>query len=228
MIRSLTISAAIAGASAAVSALRGAHVNTTAGCTGNTYDFFLLVTQWPITQCMDVFSCTTSQQDFTMHGLWPNNVDGSYPCTCTNEQFNQNAIASILTQMNTFWPSLNGAAASFWAHEYTKHGTCAEDVLPTELSYFSTALKLRSAYDPLAALATAGYNPSNTQGFSVAEFNAALKAQNGFAAAVSCDSSGNILETQVCIGKNLQPMACPASVTNSCSASTLYIPASMH
>ena len=30
----------------------------------------------------------------------------------------------------------------FWAHEWEKHGTCAEDVFPTQLDYFNSTVEL--------------------------------------------------------------------------------------
>lgn len=34
--------------------------------------------------------------------------------------FNLNNISSLMTEMDQYWPSLNGANSDFWSHEYTK------------------------------------------------------------------------------------------------------------
>lgn len=44
-------------------------LRTKAGCTGSTYDYLQLEMQYPIALCADgVFSCTASNQWFTLHG----------------------------------------------------------------------------------------------------------------------------------------------------------------
>jgi len=135
--------------------------------------------------------------------------------------------------MEQFWPSLssNGNDA-FWSHEWSKHGTCALDVLPSQPAYFSTALALRTRYNIESALTAGGYAPSNTKGFTLAQMNAALAAAYGadVLARVSCDAStGFIREMSLCFDKQLQPLACPiASAPGACtqaSTRTLYLPA---
>jgi hypothetical protein len=39
-------------------------------CVGTASDFDMLVEQWAITECQDVFKCNASEQYFTLHGLW--------------------------------------------------------------------------------------------------------------------------------------------------------------
>lgn len=36
---------------------------------------------------------------------------------------------------------------SFWAHEWSKHGTCALDIFPSEYDYFKGTLDLHAKYD---------------------------------------------------------------------------------
>lgn len=182
-----------------------------------------------ITECMDgVFQCTASNLFFTMHGLWPENSDGSYPCTCTDETFDISKVKSIESDMNTYWPSLNGPNDTFWKHEYEKHGTCAEDLFPTEFAFFNGTLALRAQYDAVKALAAAGYKPSNSKGFTLSAFRKAMGAAYGTYPAVTCDKSGNIEGITWCIDKTLSAMPCPSATPDACSASTLYLPASMH
>lgn len=226
--------AAVRGAGKGVRVVPGKSVRTwgagaTPGCvTSHSWDFLMLVSQWAITECMDVYSCTASNLYFTLHGLWPTNNDGSYPCTCTSEAFDPNAISSIMGSMNKYWPSLNGPNADFWSHEWTKHGTCAENVLATELDFFSTTLGLLGKYNTTQALAAASIYPSNTKGFSISAFHAATSKAWGAQAVVNCDNSGNIEEVAVCMDPNFNVIACPSTTTDDCSASTLYLPSSVH
>lgn len=39
---------------------------------------------------------------------------GNYPCTCTSEKFNINDVKDLETELNQYWPSLNGPSDTFW------------------------------------------------------------------------------------------------------------------
>lgn len=212
--------ATLLAAAACALGVRSASVSA-----NNNFDYFMLVLQWPITQCEDTFNCQASQNFFTLHGLWPERNDGSYPSTCTSDKFNPNSVQSILSDLQTYWPSLNGPDDTFWAHEYEKHGTCAASVLPTQLTFFNTTLALRARYDIVAALAKAGIAPSNSQGFSINTYLNAIATAYGASGVVDCDSKGNIAGHTLCIGKNLKIQTCPSNQKNTCSANTLYLPA---
>ena len=158
-----------------------------------------------------------------------------YPCDCTSEAFDPSALnATTLREMAVYWPTLStGGDDAFWSHEWSKHGTCALDVLPSQADYFAGALALRAKYDVVQALSAAGYPPSNTKGFTLTQMNGALAAAYGAGvlARVSCDANGNIQELVVCFDKQLQPEACGISASpGACaqaSTRTLYLPATM-
>lgn len=133
-----------------------------------------------------------------------------------------------MTSMNKYWPSLNGPNSDFWSHEWSKHGTCAENVLPTQYDFFSTTLGLLQKFDTVAALAAVGVTPSNTVGFSVSTFESATSAAFGAPAVVNCDNSGNIEEVAVCLSSTFDVITCPATATNDCNSDTLYLPSSVH
>lgn len=110
--RSLTLAAAVAAAC----------VGGAAACDQKMdYSFLLLVQQWPPSYGKDI-------DHFTLHGNWPSRDSSSYPCYCTDEKFDVNKVDSIESRLDEFWPSLEGSSQSFWSHEYTKHGTCAENI----------------------------------------------------------------------------------------------------
>merc|ERR1719276_687925 len=83
----------------------------------------------------------------TLHGLWPEGNDGSWPSTCSNEKFNPDTITKIgRDRFNTYWPNVKAPSSSpttsptyysFWNHEWTKHGTCSG---LTQYEYFNTTL----------------------------------------------------------------------------------------
>jgi ribonuclease T2 len=160
---------------------------------------------------------------FTLHGLWPERSDGSYPSDCTQEKFDPTVIEPIAAEMGEFWPSLSGSNTTFWAHEYEKHGTCAEDVLKTQLEFFNTTLGLRAVYDITPALAMSGISPSATQGFSRAAFDAAMIKSFDFPVLPACDSKGQLTGATVCISKSFRSMSCGDVTYGSCKAQTLYL-----
>merc|ERR1711990_1383336 len=70
------------------------------GCTTDdkTFDYLLLVHQWPAAQQSSTWPKGAVIDDFTLHGLWPSRIGAdvaSYPCTCTNEQFDSSKVSSI-------------------------------------------------------------------------------------------------------------------------------------
>lgn len=79
----------------------------------------------------------------TIHGLWPNNDDGSYPQSCSNEKFDLSSLEPIREELEQEWPNIKALPNSashgdFWEHEWSKHGTCTG---LSQLEYFSHALK---------------------------------------------------------------------------------------
>lgn len=140
---------------------------------------------------------------FTIHGLWPNYQDGTYPQFCESDyRFQEEEINDILQDMEYYWcglvwtesvgnyfaetererravmsagcnqhepprnsltfaphfpppstlfshfrPSYMDSNEKFWEHEWSRHGTCALKVLPSENRYFKTVLNLHKRYD---------------------------------------------------------------------------------
>eukprot|EP00904_Undaria_pinnatifida_P003208 jgi/Undpi1/12889/HiC_scaffold_7.g02555.m1 len=87
------------------------------------------------------------EDNLTIHGLWPDYGDGTYPTTCTKEAYDHDRVVNAvgLDVLETMWPNIqvpeNAGTKydSFWEHEWTKHGTCTG---LTQEAYFSAALSL--------------------------------------------------------------------------------------
>lgn len=87
---------------------------------------------------------------FTIHGLWPENYDGSWPQFCAQQPFSQERVEDLLPVLRREWPSLFSKDSSFWRHEWLKHGTCAEKLCPlltNEHAFFFAVLALNKMYD---------------------------------------------------------------------------------
>lgn len=67
----------------------------------------------------------------TIHGLWPEYVDGTWPQFCTPEILDNETISPLLSQMEQYWPNVKALEPTakhfyeFWQHEWSKHGTCS-------------------------------------------------------------------------------------------------------
>ncbi|CAM9113625.1 unnamed protein product [Phaeothamnion confervicola] len=95
----------------------------------------------------------------TMHGLWPDNGDGTYPSFCTKEPFDHNAVVSAIgiEALEQYWPNVQKAEGSrdyidFWSHEWTKHGTCTG---LKQVEYFGAAMALLEALPTPAVISGA-------------------------------------------------------------------------
>jgi ribonuclease I len=87
----------------------------------------------------------------TIHGLWPQRIDGTWPSECTSERLRdqfyispEDASNSIMPELEEKWPNIKADSNSrshteFWEHEWDKHGTCSGLV---QFDYFSKALGL--------------------------------------------------------------------------------------
>ncbi|KAJ0244698.1 hypothetical protein HA466_0192860 [Hirschfeldia incana] len=98
------------------------------------FDYFALSLQWPGTYCRGTRHCCSKNAccrgsdtptQFTIHGLWPDYNDGSWPSCCYRSDFNEKEISTLLDGMEKYWPSLScgspsschGGKGSFWGHE---------------------------------------------------------------------------------------------------------------
>ncbi|KAI5421924.1 Ribonuclease 2, partial [Lathyrus oleraceus] len=98
------------------------------------FDYFALALQWPGTFCKRTRYCCSSNACcrgsnspaiFTIHGLWPDYNDGTWPACCTKSRFDPKEISTLDTALEQYWPSLScgspsscsGGKGSFWAHE---------------------------------------------------------------------------------------------------------------
>ena len=85
----------------------------------------------------------SKSSDVSIHGLWPQYSENSWPEYCTDIKFDLSLIKSLLPELKKHWHSYNGRNEKFWEHEWKKHGTCS---YMDEHTYFKTALALREKY----------------------------------------------------------------------------------
>ncbi|KAG8044573.1 hypothetical protein GUJ93_ZPchr0069g33258 [Zizania palustris] len=161
------------------------------------FDYFALSLQWPGTicpstrHCCAVNGCCRSEplQTFTIHGLWPDYDDGTWPSCCRHTNFDMDKILPLKPTLDKYWPSLYCSSSStcfsgkgpFWAHEVSifseKHGTCSSPVVKDELEYFSTTLDLYFKYNVMEMLTNGGIHISNVEELRLC-FNKDLKPRD--------------------------------------------------
>jgi len=158
------------------------------------------------TQFWDTNPATGPTNSWTIHGLWPNNCDGTYGQYCDESRQYTNITAilksfgatTLLNYMNTYW--LNdpddGTNESFWEHEWGKHGTCISTLdtkcytnyKPQEevVDFFNKTTQLFQTLDTYTYLSAAGIVPSSSKTYTLAAINAALQKARGVSAVVQC------------------------------------------
>ena len=111
-------------------------------------------------QFWDTAPPTGPSDSWTIHGLWPNNCDGTYSENCDPARAYTNITGlltdagqtSVLDYMQKYWISDDESNEAFWEHEWKTHGTCVSTLEPScysdyspgeeAVAYFTTAVSL--------------------------------------------------------------------------------------
>jgi len=193
--------------------------------TNSDYDSYALTLQWGAAMCNE-FDCYDSHWEkvkaadaFTLHGLWPQRSDGSWPQYCDhNRYFDESDLAvAVKTEMEDFWFSLSPSCWNqcFWKHQWEKHGTCVSSFPegtnnpPISNDYFETALRLRNQYPLLQAFKEAGVFPGNT--YQGKQYSDAFKNKYGKRALFKASNSEglrHLKEVTLCFNKDLILVDC--------------------
>ncbi|THH21239.1 hypothetical protein EW146_g285 [Bondarzewia mesenterica] len=162
-------------------------------------------------QFWDTNPSTGPSNSWTIHGLWPDNCDGTFSQNCDSSRA-YTGISSLLTNqgasdtltfMEEFWVDINGANEQFWeawSHEWSTHGTCLSTLhtscLPSgsakgaeAVAFFQTVVKLFKTLPTYDWLAAEGITPSSSQTFTLSQLTTALKNQAGVIPAIDCSGS---------------------------------------
>ncbi|RKF65250.1 Ribonuclease T2 [Golovinomyces cichoracearum] len=158
-----------------------------------------------LTQLWDIVPTQSPTNSWTIHGLWADYCDGSYPayCNAAPNYHNISAIisahsAQLIKLMQIYWPSIYGSSDHFWDHEWNKHGTCMNTLAPScytaehyrpgmeVVDYFQRAVDLFKSLDTYNTLASAGILPCSTKTYAKEQIQAALSHITGYAVVLSC------------------------------------------
>ncbi|KAL1985807.1 hypothetical protein VTN96DRAFT_7299 [Rasamsonia emersonii] len=172
------------------------------------------------TQFWDTDPVTGPTDSWTIHGLWPDNCDGSYQQNCDPSRAYKNITEilqaagkqSLLDYMKTYWQSNDESPEEFWEHEWATHGTCINTIDPScytnytageeAADFFQQVVTLFKSLDTYQALSDANITPSTDQTYDLSDLEAATsKIHDGKTPQLSC-SNGEL--SQIYYYFNLQ------------------------
>lgn len=193
---------ALAGAALFPLAVPAQEVHTEPG----QYDYYLLNLSWAPEFCGTLKTLTPAEQaartstectvphTFVLHGLWPQNFDGTYPGTC-----GVRPGPADWTRYLDMTPDL-----SLLKHEWAKHGTCT--ALAPE-AYFAAARQAYTAVVVPQAFQQVSKPDMLAPDTILGMFYAANPSfpQGGFA--LSCGRN-HLTAIEACFSRDLHPIAC--------------------
>ncbi len=177
-----------------------------AGPSTGRFDFYVLALSWAPQFCASqqesksASECDPSRHyGFIVHGLWPQNDDGTYPVSCTAEL---PVPSDVIGQMLPIMP-----ARGLVQHEWATHGTCSGQ---SAHEYF---WEVRRAFGNLKV-------PEQYQHLAQATQASPKEIEQEFAAAngaptdsfhVAC-SKGELIGVNACLTKDLKYRSCGKAV----------------
>lgn len=191
----------------------------------NKFDFYVLSMSYQPEFCdshqFDSFVGCEKPNDYwksslTIHGLWPQRSDGTWPSSCSNEAFSMDVVNEVgLDRFMQNWPNTKAspddrrAYTGFWAHEWTKHGTCSG---LTQKQYFTTAM---DHFLATPSLVRERYGSTVTK----SELTKAYDSNDPTTSVTLICSGKYLSEVRICLQKNekdgtaTERMKCTESVT---------------
>jgi len=163
---------------------------------------------------------------FTLHGLWPNYYNTSYPEYCTGTPlfdgtpYQLTKTHALTFPLRQYWPTLlpDRSTEWFWEYEYNKHGTCASSLpaLNTQQKYLQAALSLRGTHDLAQVLRAQGIVPRDDASYSVQYIKDVVRSVYGADPVIGCNTDRStklpvLVEIGLCVAKNLTFTNCSAA-----------------
>jgi ribonuclease T2 len=200
---------------AAAGALARSHGSSNAA----RFDYYLMSLSWSPSYCLthpnEVPQCGSKGFGFVLHGLWPQNRDGSWQQHCGTHVAPDTAT---IEHTLAFMPS-----RSLIEHEWQTHGACTGLDPKT---YFGLADRAFASVTIPQALKAPRSPPALSAAEVVQAFTRTNPGLDGSMLSVVCHDGSELVEVRVCLGKDsLAPQACGGRVRNSCRYGKLKIPA---
>ena len=174
------------------------------------FDYYLLNLSWSPEFCYSHKSAPECGRGatFVLHGLWPQNVDGSYPQNCNDAPGPTNP-----SQFSDIYPD-----QGLLEHEWRTHGTCSGLSPDAFFNTARTAFQSFTVPPKLAQLNAQISLPPDQILSLVSQSNPSLGASS---LVLSCGNN-YLTAVQICLDKQLHPIAC--GPVHWCRARTVRIP----
>jgi ribonuclease T2 len=194
----------------AAPAPRAAAEPLAATAASKPFDYYLLNLSWSPEYCHSHPSDIQCAQHstFVLHGLWPENNDGTFPENCSNA-----AGPSNPSQYSDIYPD-----AGLLAHEWKTHGTCS-GLSPD--AFFQLARQAFHSVQIPQTLSTLNKQISLPPAKILGLFTEANPSITNASLAMSCGSN-YLTAVEVCLDKQAHPIAC--GKIRSCRANSVRIP----
>jgi ribonuclease T2 len=187
-----------------------AVAQTPSSAAAQPFDYYLLNISWSPEYChshpSDIQCARHST--FVLHGLWPQNADGSYPQNCSTARGPADP-----SQYADIYPD-----PGLLKHEWKTHGTCSGLAPDAFFTAARTAFQSVTIPPTLANLNHQISLPPAQILSLVSKSNPNLTQQN---LALSCGNN-NLTAVEVCLDKSLRPTPC--GPIRSGRANTVKIP----
>ena len=177
---------------------------------GSGFDYYLLNLSWSPEFCYShptAAECA-SHSTFVLHGLWPQNSNGSYPENCSDAPGPTDP-----TSFSDIYPD-----QGLLQHEWRTHGTCSGLSANDFLEAARTAYRSIAIPTTLASLTSQTSMPPDE---IVSLFTSANPKLSRDSVAISCGHNF-LTAVEICLDKSLRPIAC--GPIRSCRANTVRIP----
>jgi ribonuclease T2 len=174
------------------------------------FDYYLLNLSWSPEFCFshpNAAECA-SHPAFVLHGLWPQNNDGTYPQNCGNSPGPADP-----SQFSDIYPD-----SGLLQHEWRTHGTCS-GLAPD--AFFTAARAAFHLVSIPAKLSQLDRQISLPPAQIIDLFTAANPTIPNSSFALSCGNN-YLTAIEVCLNKSGQPIDC--GPIRSCRANTVRIP----
>lgn len=165
------------------------------------------------TQFWNYYPAIGANDTFTLHGLWPDNCDGSFEQFCDSSMNIKNVTEilvkhnqlDLLEKMKKYWLNINHNDESLWLHEFNKHGTCISSIklkcytkpaTPQQnvIDFFNVSMNRFEQLPTFEWLKEAGISPSKEKDYTKKEIEDALISRFGALPYIKCNRYNGIQE----------------------------------
>ncbi|MEO6982438.1 MAG: ribonuclease T2 [Edaphobacter sp.] len=174
------------------------------------FDYYLLNLSWSPEFCATHPTAIQCAQHpaFVLHGLWPQNTNGTYPQHCSNASGPSNP-----SQYTDIYPD-----PGLLYHEWQTHGTCS-GLAPND--FFDLARQAVHAVAIPSELTSLDHQISMPPAQILSLFAKSNPSIPSESLALSCGNN-YLTAVEVCLSKTLQPITC--GTIHTCRANTVRIP----